>query len=309
MKKTTHEVKCLDAAHGDDWSIYQADCVDFTRQLPSNSVDFSVYSPPFANLYTYSDSERDMGNCKDDREFIEHYGFFVDQLHRVLRPGRLAAVHCKDLVYYKGSSESGMAGLRDFSGELIRAHEKAGFALHSKVTIWKDPVVEMQRTKAHGLLYKTLRADSSFSRQGMPEYLLIFRKWATEETQHFVEPVRHTREDFPLDQWQEWASPVWTTIDQTNVLNVAIAREDKDEKHLCPLQIDVIDRALVMWSNPGDVVFSPFTGIGSEGVQSLKAGRKFVGTELKAAYFQRAADNLRAAMANTQLSLFGSAAQ
>lgn len=291
----TRVVTVIDEAHGEGWSVYNADCVDFARQMPDCSVDFSIYSPPFANLYTYSDSARDMGNCVDDREFLEQYRFLIEQLHRVLRPGRLVAVHCKDLVNYAG--RDGMAGLRDFPGELIRLHQAAGFAWHSKVTIWKDPVIEQQRTKAHGLLYKQLRADSSFSRMGLPEYVLMFRKWsATDGDAELVQPVRHTKETFPLQQWQKWASPVWMDIDQTNVLNVQQAREDRDEKHMCPLQLDVIERCLVLYSNKGDVVFSPFAGIGSEGVMSLRAGRKFIGTELKGSYFHHAARNLRDAV-------------
>ena len=295
-------VNVLSAVEGANWGLFNADCVDFTRQLPSNAVDFSVYSPPFSNLYAYSDSDRDMGNCADDAEFLQQYSYFVHELHRVLRPGRLVAVHCKDLVNYK--NRDGMAGLRDFPGELVRVHKAAGFAYHSRVTVWKCPVTEMQRTKSHGLLYKQLRTDSTFSRQGLAEYLLVFRKWANEAADD-VQPVPHTRESFPLDQWQEWASPVWMNIDQTDVLNVSQAREDKDEKHLCPLQLDLIERCIRLWSNPGDTVFSPFTGIGSEGYVALKHGRKFIGTELKEAYFNIAAKNLRAAEANEQMTLFG----
>jgi len=286
-------VKVLNEAHGRAWSAYQADCVDFCRQLPDSCFDFSVYSPPFASLYIYSDSVCDLGNCADDSQFIEQYRFLASELHRTLRPGRMVAVHCKDLVNYKG--RDGMAGLRDFPGDLIRCHTDAGFAYHSRVTIWKDPVIEMQRTKAHGLLYKQLRADSTFSRQGLAEYLLIFRKWAKEGEE--VRPVGHTKDSFPLDQWQQWASPVWMDIQQTNVLNIQAARDGKDEKHICPLQLDLIERALILWSNPGDTVFSPFMGIGSEGVESLKLGRKFVGTELKDTYFEQACGYMRAAEA------------
>lgn len=292
-------IQCIDASHGDGWTIYNGDCVDVTRQLPDNCIGFSLYSPPFSNLYTYSDSMNDMGNCEDDGEFLRHYGFLVTELYRVLKPGRLVAVHCKDLVNYKG--RDGMAGLRDFPGELIRVHQSAGFAFHSRVTIWKDPVVEQQRTKAHGLLYCQLRKDSTFSRQGLAEYVLVFRKPAIEGDS--VEPVTHTKSDFPLDQWQKWASPVWMDIDQTNVLNVSQARDDRDEKHMCPLQLDVIERAVGLWSNPGDVVFSPFAGVGSEGHGALRFGRKFVGIELKPSYFRLACKNLDSAKA--QLSLFG----
>lgn len=296
-----HVIRCLDEAHSEDFALYNGDCVEILRQLPDACAGFSVYSPPFSNLYTYSDAANDMGNCVSDAQFFEQYTYLVRELHRVLKPGRLVAVHCKDLVDYAGSSESGMAGLRDFPGELVRVHKEAGFAWHSRVTIWKCPVTEMQRTKAHGLLYKQLRADSTFSRQGLAEYLLVFRKWAREGDP--VEPVGHTREGFTLTQWQEWASPVWMTVDQTNVLNVAKAREDRDEKHMCPLQLDVIERAVVLWSNPGDTVLSPFAGIGSEGVGALQYGRRFVGVELKPSYFRDAAKNLSAA-GKTQGRLF-----
>ncbi|MCR4339900.1 MAG: DNA methyltransferase [Gemmatimonadaceae bacterium] len=292
MNAPVDTLTCLDSAEGEGWALYQGDCVEVARQLPDNSVDFSVYSPPFANLYTYSDSERDMGNCADDGEFFAHYRFLIAEMHRVLRPGRLVSVHCKDLVNYKG--RDGMAGLRDFPGDIIRAHQDAGFAFHSRVTIWKSPVIEMQRTKAHGLLYKQLRGDSTFSRQGLADYVLTFRKWATEGQESFVKPVTQTQEGFPLAQWQDWASPVWMDIDQTDVLNIELAREGDDEKHICPLQLGVIERCVRLWSNPGDVVLSPFAGIGSEGVVSVRAGRKFVGVELKGTYFDRARLNLEA---------------
>lgn len=300
------EINCLDADYGEGWALYHGDCVDVVRQMPDASVGLALYSPPFSDLYTYSDSALDMGNCNGDREFLEHYGFLVEQLHRVLKPGRLCVVHCKDLVNYKG--RDGMAGLRDFPGDLIRVHQQAGFSFHSRITIWKDPVIEQQRTKAHGLLYCQLRKDSTFSRQGLAEYVLVFRRWADEGEGAAVEPVGHTHETFPLDQWQRWASPVWMDIDQTNVLNVSAAREDRDEKHMCPLQLDVIERALVLWSNPGDIVLSPFAGIGSEGWGALKARRRFVGVELKESYFRQGAKNLALVTANEQLGLFGGAA-
>lgn len=298
----TPSILCANSAAGDGWALYQGDCVEVLAQLPDRSVDFAIYSPPFANLYVYSDSERDMGNSRDDGEFMRHYAFAVREIYRALRPGRLAAVHCKDLVSYKGSH--GMAGLRDFPGEIIRLHLAEGFAYHSRVTVWKCPVTEMQRTKAHGLLYKQLRKDSTFSRQGLAEYVLVFRKWARSDADDaLVQPVSHTEAGFPLDQWQEWASPVWMDIDQTNVLNVKQARADEDEKHMCPLQLDLIERSMRLWSNDGDVVLSPFAGIGSEGVVALKTGRRFVGVELKPEYFEHAAENLRAATAQHELLL------
>jgi DNA modification methylase len=289
--------KVFEEAMGPGFALYNGDCAEVARALPDNSVGLAVYSPPFSSVYTYSGSERDMGNSGSDAEFIRHYSFLLKQLYRILRPGRLAAVHCKDLVNYANSS--GRAGLRDFPGELIRAHERAGFTFHSRVTVWKCPVTEMQRTKAHGLLYKQLRTDSSFSRQGLAEYVLLFRKWAKEGEE--ISPVTHTEADFPLDQWQEWASPVWMNIDQTNVLNVEQARSDRDEKHMCPLQLDLIERCVKLWSNPGDVVFSPFAGIGSEGYVALRAGRSFVGIELKPEYFKHAVRNV--SDSNKQLTL------
>jgi DNA modification methylase len=280
------EIECLKSHKGRNWAAYNADCVDVACQIPDNSVDLSIYSPPFANLYIYSNSAADMGNCANDGEFFDQYRFLIREMHRITKPGRVSCVHSKNLVNYKG--RDGMAGLRDFRGEIIREHIAAGWAYHSEVVIWKDPVIEMQRTKAHGLLWKQLRADSTFSRMGMPEYITVFRKWAKEDQEDAVEPVTHEKEDFPVAQWQKWASPVWMDIRQTHVLNTATARESQDEKHICPLQLDVIERCVVLWSNRGDVVFSPFMGIGSEGFQSLKFGRKFIGTELKEQYFQQA---------------------
>jgi hypothetical protein len=239
-----------------------------------------------------------MGNSADDDEFFTHYKYLIAEKLRITRPGCLSAVHCKNLVNYQG--RDGHAGQRDFRGEIIRAHTELGWAYHAEVTIWKDPVIEMQRTKAQGLLYKQIRADSRYSRTGMAEYLVIFRKWGDIE-QMKERPVRHTHESFTLDQWQKWASPVWMDVRQTNVLNVQAARDASDEKHICPLQLDVIERALVLWSNDGDVVYSPFAGIGSEGYQSLKMRRKFVGSELKESYFRQACANLRNATAQTEL--------
>lgn len=302
-------MKCLNEWHGDSASFYHGDCVEVVGQLPSNSVDFQLFSPPFSSVYTYSDSLRDMGNCDTDEEFIAQYRHLVRELYRVLRPGRLCAVHCKDLVYYRGST--GTAGLRDFPGDLIRAHRADGFDLHSKITIWKSPVVEMQRTKAHGLLYKQLRTDSTISRQGCAEYLLVFRRWPkTEAEEESIVPVEHPLDPddprhIPLPLWQEWASPVWMTINQTNVLNVAAAREDADEKHMCPLQLDVIERAVKLWTNPGEVVLSPFGGIGSEVVGSLTYGRKAVAVELKESYWRQGCDFIREVDQPRQSALFG----
>lgn len=278
-------VNCLDAKMGERYAAYNGDCVEIMRQMPDASIDFSVYSPPFGSLFVYSDSIADMGNSSSDDEFAKHYGFEVKEKFRLTKPGRITAVHCSDLPLTKW--KDGAVGIKDFSGEIIRIHEDAGWILHSRRTIWKCPVVEMTRTKHVGLLYKQLQKDSAKSRGGMPDYLMTFVKPGENAS-----PINHTPTDFPLDQWQEWASPVWMTVNQSNVLNVKLAREAKDERHLCPLQLDVIERAVVMWSNPGDVVFSPFMGIGSEGYVSLKLRRRFVGTELKESYFRQACYNL-----------------
>lgn len=287
-------VRCLNEDHGDGWAAYHGDCVDIVRQLPDQSIDFSVYSPPFASLFVYSESEADMGNSADEREFAEHYRFLVKEIFRATKPGRLTAVHCTDLPMTKW--RDGNVGIKDFSGDIIRVHQECGWILHSRRTIWKSPVVEMTRTKHVGLLYKQLRSDSAKSRGGMPDYLMTFVRPGENS-----EPITHTPDDFPLDQWQEWASPVWMTVDQTNVLNVKAARSPNDEKHLCPLQLDVIERAVVMWSNAGDVVLSPFMGIGSEGWTALKLGRRFIGAELKESYWRQSCENLRAATAQNSL--------
>lgn len=291
------EVRCLNAEVNEQFAAYQGDCVDVVRQMPDNSIDFAVYSPPFSGLYIYNDSVADMGNCSDDAEFFEHYSYLAQELHRVVRPGRLVAVHCKDLVYYR--TQRSTAGLRDFPGDIIRAHIEAGFDFHSRVTIWRCPVREMTKTKAHGLLYKQLRADSSFSRQGLPEYLVVFRKWAKDGDEELVSPVTHTTEDFPLPQWQEYASPVWMDTRETDVLNAM--REPSDEKHICPMPLDITTRACKLWSNPGDTVLSPFMGIGSEGFAALREGRRFIGVELKESYWKQAVRNLHGATAQKDM--------
>lgn len=297
------EIRCLNEHHGDSFVAYHGDCVDVVRQLPDNSIGFSVYSPPFSGLYIYNDSEADMGNSSNDDEFMEHYAYLAKELYRVMRPGRIVAVHCKDLVFYK--NQRGKAGLRDFPGMLIRAHEDEGFTFHSRVTVWRDPVREMTKTKAHGLLYKQLRADSSFSRQGLPEYILAFRKWAAEDDSEDVSPVTKTSADFPLPWWQETASPVWMNTRETDVLNAH--RDPADEKHICPMPLDLTTRATALWSNPGDTVLSPFMGIGSEGFVALKNRRRFVGVELKETYWRQACRHLAGAEAGA-VDLFDEAA-
>jgi hypothetical protein len=241
-----------------------------------------------------------MGNNVDDDQFFQHYKFMLMEHRRIMKPGRLSAVHCSDLPYTKW--KDGMIGIKDLSGMIVRAHEECGFVLHSRVTVWKDPVVEMTRTKALGLLYMQLKKDSTRSRQGMADYVLVFRAPGDN-----TEPVGQDAAKFPVEQWQRWASPVWMDIRQTNTLNVQQARENKDDKHICPLQLDLIERCILLWSNPGDIVLSPFMGIGSEGFVALKQKRKFVGVELKESYFNVAAKNLAGAEANA-VDLFDMAA-
>ena len=273
---------------GDNWAIYLADCIEIMNGLPEGLIDLSIFSPPFSDLFVYSDSERDMGNCGSHEEFMEHYAYFAKALYRAIKPGRLACVHCSDLPARK--SKDGFIGLHDFGGDLIRAHQDAGWVYHARCTIWKDPVIEMQRTKALGLLYKQLKKDSSRSRVGMPDYMLFFRK--DEEN---PDPITHVPEDLPVGMWQELASPVWMQVNQTKVLNGRQAKGDQDEKHICPLQLDVIERCLTLYSNPGDLVLDPFNGIGSTGYQAVKMGRRYIGVELKPEYAKQAARFLESA--------------
>lgn len=301
---------------GDRWRLYHGDCVDVIGQLPAESVGLSVFSPPFSTLYLYSDSIADMGNCADDAEFMAHFGFLISPLWHVTMPGRLAVIHCKDLPRFMNAG--GVAGLRDFPGMLVRAFEECRptddpddrWVFHSRVTIWKDPVVEMRRTNNLGLLYKSIRERSETTRQGMADYLVVLRKWtAGMDTSASPEPVTHERSDLTLDMWQQWASPIWMDINQTDVLNCEQARDDDDEKHICPLQLDVIERCVRLWSNPGDVVLSPFAGIGSEGVVSLRHRRRFIGVELKDSYHATATRFLEhAAREGVQASLFADGA-
>ena len=283
---------------GDGYTIHNADCIDLAREIESDSVGFTIYSPPFASLFTYSNSDRDMGNSKGHGEFYRHFGYLVDELLRITMPGRLMAVHCMNLPTSKVND--GFIGIRDFRGELIRMFVEKGWIYHSEVCIWKDPVTAMQRTKALGLLHKTIKKDSSMSRQGLADYLVIMRKPGSNPV-----PISHTPDEFPVDMWQQYASPVWFDINQSRTLNFKDAREDDDVKHICPLQLDVIERAMNLWSAPGDLVFSPFTGVGSEGYTAVKMGRRFIGSELKPTYYQQAIKNIADARAGT-LDLFAS---
>jgi DNA modification methylase len=278
-----------------EWfDIQHGDCVKLIKNIPDESVGFSVFSPPFSELYVYSDELEDMGNSKDYKEFMIAFGFLVKELYRVMWSGRNVAVHCMDLPIQKG--KEGYIGLRDFSGLILDAFNQAGFIYHSRVTIWKDPVVEMQRTKALGLLHKQVKKDSSMSRVGIPDYLMVFRKPG--EHHH---PVKCT---INVDTWQKWASPVWMDINYTNTLNGTQAREERDEKHIAPLQLETIERAIGLWSNEGDTVLTPFMGIGSEVYQAVKMNRKGIGFELKESYFNQAVKNcLSAVESKKQLSL------
>lgn len=287
----------LDQAHGPNWSLYNGDSCEVLKGIPDKSVGLTVYSPPFANLYTYSDSERDMGNCEDDAEFMRHYSFIAHELLRVTKPGRLCVVHCADLPMFKW--RDGTTGARDFSGDLIRCHSDAGWSFLRRVTIWKDPVTEMQRTKSHNLLYKELRKDTTGSYPCQPDYLLLFKRAPRGDEK--PTPVPHTSNEIPLELWQQWASPVWMDIDQSDTLNARMARGEKDERHMCPLQLPTIRRAVIMWSNPGDVVLTPFLGIGSEVKVAVENGRHGVGIELKPEYFRIAVQNVKAAGAQGKL--------
>jgi len=340
-------------------ALYRGDCCEVIKELPDNSVDFSIYSPPFANLYIYSDDIADMGNCQNDSQFFEQYRYLVREQKRILRPGRLIAVHCKNLVDYRNSNIDGESGQRDFRGEIIRLFKGEGFSYHSEVTIWKDPVIEMQKTKAQGLLHKTLTTNSSYTRNGMAEYLVVFRKWPKTESDHNLvipidhkgkinwatnDPMNDANKKASIDKWQQVASPIyntkstqedliqiidrlskenetlakyaphelqknvnfiWRDIRQTNVLNIKQSKSGNDEKHICPLQLDVIEKAIELWTNPNDVVFTPFMGIGSEVYQAVKMGRKGIGIELKESYFNVAVNNCKEAEADlNQATLF-----
>lgn len=280
----------------DRMALYNGDSCEVLKDIPPDSIHFSVFSPPFASLYTYSNSERDLGNCRNDDEFFTQFKFITDELFRVIMPGRNISFHCMDLPTSK--ERDGFIGVKDFRGMMIKIFQDSGFIYHSEVCIWKDPVVAMQRTKALGLLHKQIKKDSCMSRQGIPDYLITMRKPGINP-----EPVTHTNETFPVDVWQQYASPVWTDINPSDTLQARSAREDKDEKHICPLQLTVIKRAIMLWTNPGDIVLTPFLGIGSESYVALENGRRTVGIELKESYFKQAVRNCKNVTASEQLSL------
>lgn len=273
---------------GDQFALYHGDSCEVLKGIPEGSVHYSITSIPFASLYTYSASERDLGNSRDYSEFWTHYEFLLREWVRVMMPGRLISVHCMNLPYSK--ERDGFIGIRDFRGDVIRGMQKCGMIYHSEVCIWKDPVTAMQRTKALGLLHKQIKKDSCMSRQGIADYLVTFKKPGDNP-----ERVTHTNEGFPVSVWQRYASPVWMDINPSDTLQRESAREDKDERHICPLQLEVIRRGVDLWTNPGDIVLDPFDGIGSTGYVAVKAGRRHVGIELKESYYRQAVANLKAA--------------
>jgi hypothetical protein len=313
---------------GEGWALHNSDCVEGMWAMPESSVDCAIFSPPFGDLFVYSDSERDLGNAGTGEDFLAQYKFFAEALTRVMRPGRIICVHCTDLPMRKG--KDGAIGLKDFSGDLIRAHTEAGMVYHGRATIWKDPVVEMQRTKALGLLYKTIRKDSAMNRVGMPDYMLFFRKdapndqaikhcapgdmkEATKIAREWLEDLRRQNlcaeipddellsklveeAQFDVYEWQHLASPVWMDIKQGNVLRSIKAVND--EKHVCPLQLDAIRKCLRLYTKPGDVVMDPFNGIGSTGYEALRQFRRYIGFELKPEYAAQAGKNLSDAAAH-----------
>lgn len=307
LRKKSAAVKVINQVHADKWTMYHSDCVEGIKGIPDNTLHYSIFSPPFASLYTYSNSERDMGNCRDNESFMEHFGkFLIPELFRATMPGRLCSFHCMNLPQSK--QNDGQIGLKDFRGHLIQQFINAGWIYHSEVVIWKDPVVAMQRTKALGLLHKQIKKDSCMSRQGIPDYLVTMRKPGENPERVEGEFNNYAGNEqamldrnggngdatrLSIDIWQRYASPVWMDINPSNTLQRESAREHNDERHVCPLQLQVIERAIDMWSNPGDVVASPFAGIGSEGYQAVKMGRKFIGWELKESYFKQACLNLK----------------
>lgn len=301
-------MNCINQVVTDQYAIYNGDCIEVIAGLPDKSVDYSIFSPPFSSLYTYSNSPRDMGNARTDDEFYAQFQFLIKELARVVKPGRNVSFHCMQLPTSK--ERDGYIGLKDFRGDLIRAFQKEGFIYASEVTIWKDPVTAMQRTKALGLLHKTVRGNGSFSRQGIPDFLVTMRAPGDIADD---DKVRHYRNDaelldvcekegkdyaeqecnvLPVEEWQQLASPVWMDINPSDTLQFKSAREHDDERHICPLQLEVIRRGIKLWTNPGDVVLTPFLGIGSEVYTAVEMGRRGVGAELKESYFKQAAKNI-----------------
>lgn len=294
---------------GKNYAIYNGDSCEVLKGIPDNSIHVSVTSIPFASLYTYSNSERDMGNSRSYEEFAEQYMYLGREWFRVMMPGRIVCIHCMNLPTSK--ERDGFIGIRDFRGDVIRWMQSLGFIYHSEVCIWKNPVTAMQRTKALGLLYKQLKKNSAMSRMGIPDYVVMFRKPGDNP-----EEITHTPEGYPCAKWQntaspvwdDYAAPVWWDINQSDTLNVKLAKDGNDERHICPLQLPVIERCLELYSNPDDVVLDPFDGIGSTGYQAIKMGRRHIGVELKESYFNIACKNLEQAEEDAEyenINLFG----
>lgn len=288
---------CVNKYIGNGCALYNGDSIELIKAFPDESMHFEIYSPPFSSLYTYSNSDRDLGNSKTDEQFFEHFHFLTTELFRILKPGRIMAVHCMNLPTSK--ERDGFIGIKDFRGELIREFQSVGFIYHAEVCIWKNPVTAMQRTKALGLLHKQIKKDSCMSRMGIPDYVVIMRKPGDNP-----ERVTHTNDTYPVSEWQNVASPIWEydhspvwwDINQSDTLNVRMARDGRDERHICPLQLPVIERLLKLYTNPNDIVFTPFLGIGSEVYQAILMGRRGVGIELKKSYFDCAVENVKNAI-------------
>lgn len=294
----------LNQASGENWTLWNADCIEVVNSLPENSLHLSIFSPPYASLYTYSNSDRDMGNSANDDQFYEHFDYLIAGLLRATKPGRIVCVDVMNIPAMK--ERDGYIGLKDFRGDIIAAFRKAGFIFHSEHCAWKDPLIEATRTKALGLMHKQLCKDSSRSRAGIPQYLLAFRKDGENQEpvahnnglEYFIGENEPTHGTLSHERWRRYASPVWMDINFSNTLNAKAAREAEDERHVCPMALDLIERAVQLWSNPGDVIFDPYSGVGSTGYVAIKAGRKFVGSELKTAYFNQAAKNIGSARAS-----------
>ena len=280
----------IDQAVANRYALYHGDSVEITKEIPDNSIHYTIFSPPFSQLYVYSNSDRDMGNCKGDEEFYNLFKYLAKELYRITMPGRLLSFHCMDLPLMK--SRDGVIGLKDFPALMLKIFQDCGFIYHSKVTIWKNPVTEMQRTKALGLLHKQIKKDSSMSRQGLPDYVITVRKPGDNP-----ERIEHTNESFPVNVWQNYASPVWMDIRQSDTLQRKSARSEQDEKHICPLQLEVIQRCIELWTNPNDIVFDPFGGIGSTPYVALKLGRRGIASELKDSYFEQLKKNVESVAA------------
>lgn len=300
-------MKVYDQVITADYALYHGDSIEVIQGIPTESIGFSMFSPPFAELYTYSDSEQDMGNAKDYDEFFQHFDFLISELFRVMMTGRSISIHCIDIPKMK--ERHGFIGLQDFPGDIIRAFQRHGFIYHSRVIIWKNPLIEATRTKALGLMHKQLCKDSAISRQGLPDYVVTMRKPGENK-----QPIKHGEgfQDFigenePTERgikyqhevWRRYASPVWMDINQSDTLNFREARDEKDEKHICPLQLDVIERCMALWSNNGDTFLTPFGGIGSEAYIAIKMGRKPVSIELKKSYYDQMVKNVSTAYENS----------